>query len=329
MDLHGPNGLDEWDGLDGLDRRLVHALQLDGRAAFTRVGEVLGVSHQTVARRYRSLRAAGVLRVRGLPHARRLGHTEWSLRLRCRPAAAAEVARALARRADTGWVALTATAGEVLCTLRTADPATRDGLLLRTLPRTADVREVSASCLLRTHVGDAAGRGGRLAALDPGQAAALRRPAPGGGAGAEPHRPDATDPPLFAALAADGRASARELAARLGRSETWARERIDRLRRHGTLYFEADVDAARLGHHSTTALWLTTPPAHTAAVARALTTHSPVVFAATVTGRSNLVAAVVTRDAEALHAYLDGPLRELAAVTHVESVPVLHIVKRR
>ncbi|WP_461037009.1 Lrp/AsnC family transcriptional regulator [Streptomyces mayteni] len=327
MDLHG---LDGANGLDELDRRLVHALQLDGRAAFTRVGEVLGVSHQTVARRYRSLRAAGVLRVRGLPHARRLGHTEWSLRLNCRPAAAAEVARALARRADTGWVALTATAGEVLCAWRTADPATHDGLLLRTLPRTADVREVSASCLLRTHVADAAARGGRLAALDPEQAAALRRrPVPAGGAGAEPHRPDVTDPPLFAALAADGRASARELAARLGRSETWARGRIDRLRRHGTLYFEADVDTARLGHHTTTVLWLTTPPARTAAVAQALTTHSPVVFAATVTGRSNLMAAVVTPDTEALHAYLAGPLSELAAVTHVESVPVLHIVKRR
>ncbi|TDC03266.1 AsnC family transcriptional regulator, partial [Streptomyces sp. 8K308] len=247
--------------LDELDRRLVHALQLDGRAAFTRIGEVLDVSHQTVARRYRALCAAGVLRVRGLPHARRLGQAEWSLRLRCRPAAAAEVARALARRPDTSWVALTATAGEVLCVARTAAVVEHDALLLRALPRTPEVREAAARLVLRTHVGDAAGRQGRLEALGAERAAALRGQALAEGAGSEPYRADAADRPLFAALAADGRASARELATRAGRSESWARERLDRLRRQGVLYFEADVDAARLDHHSTTVLWLTTPPA--------------------------------------------------------------------
>ncbi|MFD5316956.1 Lrp/AsnC family transcriptional regulator [Streptomyces sp. NPDC127098] len=315
--------------LDELDRWLVHALQLDGRAAFTRIGEVLGVSHRTVARRYRALCAAGVLRVRGLRHARRTGQAEWSLRLRCRPAAAVEVAHALARRPDTSWVALTATAGEVLCAARTAAAVEHHALLTRTLPRTPEVREAAARLVLRTHVGDAAGRQGRLAALGAEQVAALRGPAPEGSTDPEPYRADAADQALFVALAADGRATARELAARAGRSESWARERVERLRRKGVLYFEADVDAARVGHHDTTVLWLTTPPAHAEAVARALTTHSPVVFAAATTGSSNLMAAVVTRDTDALHSYLTGPLSELAAVTHVESAPVLRVVKRR
>jgi DNA-binding Lrp family transcriptional regulator len=39
--------------LDDLDRALIHALHIDGRAPFSRIAAVLGVSAQTVARRYR------------------------------------------------------------------------------------------------------------------------------------------------------------------------------------------------------------------------------------------------------------------------------------
>ena len=42
--------------LDALDLKLLHALQIDGRAPFSRIAEVLGVSDQTVARRFRRLR---------------------------------------------------------------------------------------------------------------------------------------------------------------------------------------------------------------------------------------------------------------------------------
>ncbi len=36
---------------DDLDRGLIHALHIDGRAPFSRIAAVLGVSAQTVARR--------------------------------------------------------------------------------------------------------------------------------------------------------------------------------------------------------------------------------------------------------------------------------------
>lgn len=43
--------------LDPVDLRLLHALQIDGRAAFSRIADVLGVSDRTVARRFGRLRA--------------------------------------------------------------------------------------------------------------------------------------------------------------------------------------------------------------------------------------------------------------------------------
>ena len=83
--------------LDVLDRRLVHALQVDGRASFGRIAEVLGATDRTLARRYRRLRAAGLLRVVGVPAARALGRAEWLVRLRCLPEAA-RADRGAARR---------------------------------------------------------------------------------------------------------------------------------------------------------------------------------------------------------------------------------------
>lgn len=40
---------------DQLDLQVLSALEVDGRASFSRIGAVLGVSDQTVARRYRRL----------------------------------------------------------------------------------------------------------------------------------------------------------------------------------------------------------------------------------------------------------------------------------
>ena len=51
--------------LDAVDRQIVHAMQVDGRAPFSRWRRSLGVSEQTVARRWRRLRADGVVRVLG------------------------------------------------------------------------------------------------------------------------------------------------------------------------------------------------------------------------------------------------------------------------
>ena len=53
--------------IDDLDRQLTQCLGVDGRASFAAIAEVLGVSDQTIARRYRRLRSAGTLRVVGLP----------------------------------------------------------------------------------------------------------------------------------------------------------------------------------------------------------------------------------------------------------------------
>ncbi|MGW2109124.1 AsnC family transcriptional regulator, partial [Streptomyces sp. NPDC001948] len=51
---------------DDLDRKIIHGLNCSPRVSFRRLGEVVGVSEQTVARRYGALRRSGVVRVVGL-----------------------------------------------------------------------------------------------------------------------------------------------------------------------------------------------------------------------------------------------------------------------
>ena len=63
--------------LDALDRQITHALQCDPRVPFRRVAEVIGVSEQTVARRYRGLVRSGAVRVVGVVDPTACGDVEW------------------------------------------------------------------------------------------------------------------------------------------------------------------------------------------------------------------------------------------------------------
>lgn len=324
--------------LDGLDRALLHALQVDGRAPFRRIAEVLGVSDQTVARRYQRLRAAGVLRVVGRTNARLLGQVDWLTRIRCVPDAAASIAEALARRPDTSWVSLLS-GGEIVCNARAQVRPEREELLLGRLPRTPRVLSVAAHYLLRTYVGGRVAWAGRTSALSAGQvdrlrAAASAAPRPAGGgrvapvAPVVPPVPDELDRALLAELAVDARTPLAGLAARTGNPETTVRRRLAALIADGLLFFDVDVDPRPLGYEIEAFCWLTVAPGRLAAVGRAMADHPEVGFVAATTGPTNLVAGLVCRDTEAFYDYLTERLGALEGVGALETAPVVRSVKR-
>ena len=70
---------------DDLDRGILHALQIDARAPFRRIGEVLGVSDQTVARRYARLRDRRAMRVLGMSDPAVVDEQQWLFHLRVAP----------------------------------------------------------------------------------------------------------------------------------------------------------------------------------------------------------------------------------------------------
>ncbi|MER5784281.1 Lrp/AsnC family transcriptional regulator [Streptomyces mobaraensis] len=309
--------------LDAVDRGLVHALQIDGRAPFRLVGEALGVSENTVARRYRRLRAAGVLRVVGALNGARLGHSAWTVRLHCTPDAATAIAKALAARPDTSYVHLLSGGTEISCSVRTSTAEESEALLLHKLPRTGRVTSVSAHLLLDHHAlpGDWAG----IRALPPERAALFTPPAAeaGGDVSFAP-----VDRRLFELLSRDGRLSHAELAAASGASASTVRRRITALRRAGVLVFLVDIPPAVLGFRSEARLWMSVRPSGLTAVARAMARHPEVSLVARTTGPTNLLAVVNCRNPLDLARYLSERIGSLDAIRAMETAPVIRTVKR-
>jgi DNA-binding Lrp family transcriptional regulator len=311
---------------DLLDTQLLHALQLDGRAPFSAIAEVLGVSDQTIARRYSRLHEASRLRVRGLSDAERLRDTRWIVRVQCTPNAAAAAADALARRPDTSWISLTSGGTEIVCVVRTASGEHDNRLLLQTLPRNRFVVAMTAHCVLHTFFGDPTGLINKLGSLTREQVTRLRRPPVA--AGKEPVSLSMVDRKLLALLEHDGRATFAELAAATDASQTTVRRRIAELRANGTLYFDVDFDQALLDLHVRAMVWLSVAPNQLVAVGEALSGHPETAYVAATTGASNLYASVVCADTAALYTYLTTRIARLTGIERVETVPIVRSVKR-
>lgn len=314
--------------LDLIDQQVAQALQLDGRAPFRRIGEVVGVSDRTVARRYARLRASAGLRVLGLSDPLRIGRTPWFVRVRCAPDAAASIGEALARRTDTRWVSLLSGGTEICCLTYASGPDTdANCLLLQKLPRTPRVVQVTAHALLHVFFGHDLGPVSRTGPLEPEQVRALRPP-PVATDGA-PVVLGEEDRRLFAALAHDGRTPAAELAALTGWSQTTVRRRMAELRASGALYYDLDFDFGRgvFTANMLAVLLLEVEPAGLAAAGRALAAHEEVAFAAATTGTTNVYASLLCRDARALYRYLTGPVAAISGVRRTETAPVHRTLK--
>ncbi len=317
----------EFHTADTLDIRLLAALEVDGRASFSRIAAVLGVSDQTVARRYRRLRDRVGLRAVAVRNAERLGQDQWMLRLRCAPAGAAVIADALAKRPDTQWIGLGSGGTEIVCMTRPRHPGDHDDLLLGKLPRTPSVVEIRAQQLLHRFYGGPTGWIRKLRALDDEQIAALT-PDPDPEASAGPPRLEPEDEPLLAVLERDGRAAYPELQRATGRSESAVRRRLAALLASGAVYIDVEYRSELLGRPVAAVLWITTAPSALHAVGEALAAHDEVAFASATAGPSHIVVTALFRDTAALYAYLSGPLGRLEGVQHVEATPLLRSVKQ-
>lgn len=310
---------------DKLDLQLLAALELDARAPFSRIAAVLGVSDQTIARRFRRLSAEGGLRVVAVRDAERLGQSQWMLRLRCAPDSAETIAEALAKRPDTAWIGLASGGTEVVCMTRPRSPGDHDDLLLGKLPRTPSIMEIRAHQILNRFFGGPTGWISRFDALTDEQIDALR---PRLSDPSGPVRIDPEDEPLVAALERDGRATYPELQRATGRSESVVKRRLAALLASGAVYVDVEYHSETLGYGCAAVLWITAAPAALHSVGEALATHDEIAFAAATAGPSNIVVTAVARDTAGLYAYLSGRLGTLEGVQHVETTPFLRRIKQ-
>ena len=315
----------ESSALDPLSHQIIHALQIDGRASFNRIATVLDVSEQTVARRYRRMRADGIIRVVGLLDPARLGQTVSTVRIQCRPGTAAKLADALAQRADVAWVSLTSGGTEIVCSVRSITVERRDELLLQRLPSTSAVLGVSAHTMLHRFLGmrgdDWVGHGSLLTRE---QVRQMGAPSLSG----EPAELVDDDRRLLDALARDGRASY----ATLARATRWTENRVARrlatLRASGAVFFDVDLAVQLLGFHTMAHLWLSAAPRDLAGVGETIARHPESGGVSAVTGTANLWVSVVCRDSDDLYRYITERIGAIRGVRQLEISPVLRQVKQ-
>jgi DNA-binding Lrp family transcriptional regulator len=315
--------------MEALDLQIVQCLLRDGRAPFRRIAKALGVSEQTVARRYRGLLAEGALRVQVQPDERVTGQQRWFVRVQCRPDAAAALADSMAARGDVSWVSITSGGSEIVC-VAFSDPSLEDGSVLTRLPRTRQVLSFTAFAVLHMHVGSSEAKWMPFdEPLTRAQIAALHGVtglASADTAAGPAIRSD--DAPLVAALARDGRAGVVALARATGWPQSRVSARLAELLASGAVHVTTDLAPGLFGFHATAYLWLTVTPGDLHPTGQALSLLPETTFAAAVTGTANLLVTVTCRDLAALYAFVTTKVGPLPAVRQVETVPVLHRLKQ-
>ncbi|MFE0028529.1 Lrp/AsnC family transcriptional regulator [Amycolatopsis sp. NPDC059021] len=316
------------------DVRIIRALQIAPRASFAAIADAIGLTESAVGRRYRRLRADGVIRVAGVVDPGALGQSKWLVRLRCRPGSVVPIAEALAKRDDVSWVGLCAAGSEITCAVRSRTSEQRDDLLGRRLPRTAAVLDINAAAMLRQFVG---GRGHYWAALSgtltPEQEARLGDE--GGGpftespvVASDPVRLTAGDERLLDVLASDGRAGLVDLAAAADLTPGRASRRLQALLARRVVHIDVEIAATALGYHARANLWLRVHPSAVKSVGRTLAREPEIAFAAAVSGPHNLHAVAHCRDLDALFEFTSDRIGSLPGVESLEVSPLLRHVKQ-
>lgn len=279
--------------LDPLDRRIVGALQVDGRASWRSIAEALGEAERTVTRRGSRLLEDGIVRVIGI-HMRGSGVIA---RAQSAPGMLRVGTQAWAARPDSTFVhLLTGVAGavaEIHC------PSSRlTALVVDELPGTPGVTWCTASPIVHYYktVHD-----WQPGILTEAETAMLRPEAyPGTPVSNEGGGLSTVDQTLLRALGDDGRQTYDELARAARVSESTARRRVEALRAGGRLFVRAVVDPAVLGLPVRALLWLRTSPVRTVEVGEALARSPYVRYVSGLLGEFQLLVEVTVPTLDAL-----------------------------
>lgn len=299
---------------------------------FSRIAEVLGVSDQTIARRYTRLRTGGYVRVIASIDPTLIGDVLWLVRVQCRPDGAEKLGQTLALRDDTAWVNLTSGGTEISCTTWAPVGLVQEpSLLLARLPRTPSVVSMSAHCIMHTFFGGSRGLTLKSGALTPDEVHALQAGPPlhnhdQVSGEQEPVVLDEADRRMLAVLGRDARAELAELAAVTGWSQSTVRRRLAQLRASGAVYLDVEYDYRIYGLAARVLLWASVPPAELQSAGLALAEHREIAYACATTGATNLHAVALCKDIHSLYTYLTTRVAGLG-VRQLETSPIMRSLK--
>lgn len=278
--------------LGSLDRRIIAALQIDGRASWTDIASLVGASVTTVARRGKHLLDSGALRVAVVPNVGWRGPVElFFVKLGCASGTQDDVGRTLSNRRDARFLALVTGTYDVVVELVAPKNARIDEVLIREIQAVRGVERCETDLVLHTY----------KASQDWSRSLLDQMPAE---KPVEPHQCDPThfddlDRRLLQRFEDDGRASFPRVAEALGVNESTVRRRFEALTSRGCAFVLTLVPAPAIGFESEILFWIHCSPANLESAASELARHPGVRYLAATLGSPSLMCEVIlptTRD---------------------------------
>jgi Lrp/AsnC family transcriptional regulator, regulator for asnA, asnC and gidA len=138
--------------LDGIDRRIIEELQVDGRRPFSRIAENLGVGEGAVRHRVKRLEAAGILQIVGIADPLKIGYGTMALiGIRVRPGFLSDVSRSIGSLPETSYVAMVTGAFDLFAEVICRDLADFTALLTERLYRIEGIMASESFMILQLH----------------------------------------------------------------------------------------------------------------------------------------------------------------------------------
>jgi DNA-binding Lrp family transcriptional regulator len=299
------------DPVDQLSRRIIVALQQDGRASWTAIAAACETSVPTVARRVQQLIADGVLRVAVIPGLGSTGPVEtFMVSIGCRPGTQVDVAEQLVAREEVKFAALVAGSYDIMAELVVhAGPAGYPRTILE-LQRIPGIERWHSDLLL--HVYKMSNDWSRqLLDADDDAPAEYRTAEP---LLCSPAHFDKVDWAMLEVLREDGRASFKTIASVLHLNESTIRRRFERMVADGCALVVTIVPAAALGLEAETMLTVSVEPAKLNEVARALARHRSVRYVAATLDGNSLLCEVIAPSTKGLFDFTTCTLAKLSGV---------------
>jgi DNA-binding Lrp family transcriptional regulator len=305
--------------LDETDLALIDALHVNPRATAAQLGTALGLSPVTVSRRWSRLIDNGQAWVSSVPGPA-MPVVAALFEAECVPGRTTEAAAALCRLPGVASLGLVTGSTDLYAFVVTGDPARLWQLLADVLPATPGLRSTRTGLMTALH----SAPNWRLGAISSQQAATVRQQ---GDVADAARQLDDLDRAIYLALQDDGRATYRDLAAALGRSEQTINRRLVSMMTNGLIGFRCDFVRPQVGWRVQVMLRLQVPPTAVHQAARELASRPETRVCATVTGTANLVATVLLHQLDELDEVIRNLVTTWPGTTLVETHVILRSVK--
>jgi DNA-binding Lrp family transcriptional regulator len=301
------------DTLTDLDKRIIVALQRDGRANWRAIADAIDAPVSTVSRRGQQLIADGVVRIVALPALDADGaHAQFFVRINCAPGTQMAVAAELVRNPDVRFCTVVTGSYDIMAELVVRGGATHYPQLAVALQPIAGVERWRSDLIM--HVYKVSYDWGRQLYEEivgsPGDASTDATETEI----CSPDHLDQADRDILEILKQDGRESFQRVADRLGLNESSVRRRFERLRASRCVDIVTLVQSAALGMGAETFLTVRVSPDRLDAVARQLARYPFVRYLAALLDDNALLCEVITTSVDDLFSFVTDSLAHLDGV---------------